>query len=121
VIASRSGSYHEAGHFLLSYLLGFAVESYDVATGSEAASSAVRLDVAAPSGTGSRDHANLDRLAVISMGGIAAEVLAVGDAEGGLADVSQLRALMCAASPPIPARTEQDDKIRWCAAQLNGV
>ena len=40
-------------------------------------------------------------------------MIACGDAEGGLADVSQLRSLMAAASPPITDRLQQDDRVRW--------
>ena len=112
----RRQAYHEAGHFLLCYLLGLAVDTYDVATGGEAASSAVRVGApGAGAGTaeGARSHAVLDQLAVVSMGGVAAEVIAVGDAEGGIADVAQLRALMDVASPPIIDKSEQDDRIRW--------
>jgi hypothetical protein len=47
------------------------------------------------------------------VGGVAAEVIACGDAEGGIADVAQLRALMAAASPPIATKLEQDDRVRW--------
>ena len=38
---------------------------------------------------------------------------ACGDAEGGYTDVAQARALMQSARPPISARSEQDDRIRW--------
>ena len=105
----RRQTYHEAGHFLCGYLCGLSVEGYDTATG-EGASSAVRF---APSATLGDDHAAVDRLAVVSMAGVAAEVLVCGDAEGGIADVNSLRALMSRASPPISGRTQQDDRIRW--------
>lgn len=106
----RRQTYHEAGHFLIGYLLGLEVEGYDAATGA-GASSAVRFSRA--DAVDARSHATLDGLAVLSMGGVAAEVIACGDAEGGIADVAQLRALMAAASPPIATKLEQDDRVRW--------
>jgi hypothetical protein len=101
-------TYHEAGHFLCGYLTGLEVEKYDAATGA-GAGSAVQFG---GSGFG-RDAASLDRLAVVSMGGVAAEVIACGDAEGGIEDVNMLRRLMAGASPPVAGRREQDDRIRW--------
>merc|ERR1711967_177947 len=47
------------------------------------------------------------------MAGVAGEVVACGDAEGGFADVMQLRELMRGASPPLASPREQDEKIRW--------
>ena len=105
-------TYHEAGHFLLGYLLGLECDGYDAATGT-GASSAVSLRLGSAAAADPRSHATLDSLAVLSMGGIAAEVIACGDAEGGIADVAQLRGLMEVASPPISAKTEQDDRVRW--------
>eukprot|EP00966_Prymnesium_polylepis_P324076 7380172-Prymnesium_polylepis.1 len=61
----------------------------------------------------SRTHDVLDGLAVLSMAGVAAEVVACGNAEGGYTDVGQLRALMALATPPIVSSSEQDDRVRW--------
>jgi hypothetical protein len=101
-------TYHEAGHFLCGYLTGLEVEKYDAATGA-GAGSAVQFG----GGSVGRDAASLDRLAVVSMGGVAAEVIACGDAEGGIEDVNMLRGLMAGASPPVSGRRDQDDRIRW--------
>lgn len=100
-------TYHEAGHFLCGYLTGLEVEKYDAATGA-GAGSAVQFG-----GSFGRDAESLDRLAVVSMAGVAAELIACGDAEGGIEDVNMLRGLMAAALPPITVKREQDDRIRW--------
>lgn len=100
--------YHEAGHFLIGYLLGLDVDGYDAATGAGAGSA-----VSFSARTDPRDPAVLDALAVVSMGGVAGEVIACGDAEGGTTDVTQLRALMASASPPLTSRNAQDERIRW--------
>lgn len=105
----RRQTYHEAGHFLVGYLCGLEVESYDAATGA-GASSAVRLG---PGADSSRGHEALDALAVVSMAGIAGEVIACGDAEGGAADVAALRDMCIAASPPLANSRVQDERIRW--------
>ena len=100
-------TYHEAGHFLCGYLTGLEVEKYDAATGA-GASSAVQFG-----GSFGRDAASLDRLAVVSMAGVAAEVITCGDAQGGVEDVNMLRGFMASSSPPIVGRSQQDDRIRW--------
>ena len=50
---------------------------------------------------------------ILAEQGVAAEVIACGDAEGGIEDVNMLRRLMAGASPPVAGRREQDDRIRW--------
>ena len=110
----RRQTYHEAGHFLLGYLMGLQVTGYDAATGI-AAGSNVQFGEAEGGAAlaAARQPDSLDRLAVLSMGGVAAEIVAMGDAEGGVADVAQLRELLEVAVPPIRSRSEQDDRIRW--------
>jgi hypothetical protein len=103
----RRQTYHEAGHFLCGYLVGLEVESYAAATGA-GASSAVRFR-----SLPGRTHDVLDRLAVVSMAGIAAEVIACGDAQGGTADVAGVRELFERATPRVSSRLQQDDRIRW--------
>ena len=106
----RRLAYHEAGHFLVGYLVGLEVDSYDAATGAGGRSSvqfSSRVDTVGAS------HEVLDRLAVVSMAGIAGEVVACGDAEGGTADVQMLRAAMRVASPAVASQSAQDDRIRW--------
>lgn len=105
----RRQTYHEAGHFLVGYLLGLQVVSYDA----DGASSAVRFASSAAGGASALDAEALDGLAVVSLAGVAGEVIACGDAEGGLADLAQLRELCGLARPAVRTREQQDALIRW--------
>ncbi|GKY91923.1 hypothetical protein MPSEU_000163900 [Mayamaea pseudoterrestris] len=58
------------------------------------------------------DEATLDQLAVISVAGVCAEILAFGRAEGGIADLSQLRQLFASAQVEMSER-EVTDRIRF--------
>lgn len=63
---------------------------------------------------GSRGSAEVvDRIAVVSMAGIAAEVIACGDAEGGLSDLAALREVSRLANPCYSRREGQDGLARW--------
>lgn len=50
------------------------------------------------------DDATIDKLTVVSVAGVCAEILAFGDAEGGYADISQLRQLFNSAEPELDER-----------------
>ena len=132
----RRQAYHEAGHLLIGMLLGFQIVSYNAAS-PDGNGAAVRLSPPdASSWDASRglvsdsdeaaagaacEDALLDALLVLSMGGVAAEVLACGDAEGGVADVTQARSFLerkgstgvQSAPTRRAARAKQDDRIRW--------
>jgi hypothetical protein len=54
----------------------------------------------------------LDQLAVISVAGVCAEILALGNAEGGVADMDQLRQIFASAESEISSR-EADNRIRF--------
>lgn len=54
----------------------------------------------------------LDQLCAISVAGVCAEILAFGDAEGGVADLSQLRQIFNSAEEEISER-EYDNRIRY--------
>lgn len=58
------------------------------------------------------DEETLDKLAVVSVAGVCAEILAFGDAEGGVADLSQLRQIFNSANEEIPER-EVENRIRF--------
>lgn len=58
------------------------------------------------------DDATLDQLAVISVAGVCAEILAFGRAEGGIADLSQLRQLFTLAETALSER-EIENRIRF--------
>ena len=58
------------------------------------------------------DHSIIDKLAVVSVAGVCAEILAFGNAEGGLADFSQLRQLFGGAEPELTER-QMENRIRF--------
>ena len=58
------------------------------------------------------DHATIDKLTVVSVAGVCAEILAFGNAEGGYADISQLRQLFNSAEPALGER-EIENRIRF--------
>jgi hypothetical protein len=58
------------------------------------------------------DHETLDQLAVVSVAGVCSEILAFGNAEGGYADLAQLRALFSAAEPELTEK-EMENRIRF--------
>jgi len=58
------------------------------------------------------DHRTVDQLAVVSVAGVCAEILAFGNAEGGVADISQLRQIFAAAEPKLTDR-EMENMIRY--------
>ena len=104
----RRQNYHEAGHFLVGHLLGLEVDEFNTASANGAGAQVTFVSTFMP---GQRTHEVLDPLAVLSMAGVAAEVISCGDAEGGYTDVAQLRGLMELASPAIKDGPQQDDRI----------
>ena len=60
-------------------------------------------------------EAELDQLAVISVAGVCAEILSFGDAEGGVADLSQLRQIFGSADRELSAR-DVDNRVRFALA-----
>jgi hypothetical protein len=58
------------------------------------------------------DHETIDKLAVISVAGVCAEILAFGNAEGGIADLSQLRQVFASAQPELSER-DMENRVRF--------
>ena len=58
------------------------------------------------------DHSTVDKLAVVSVAGVCAEILAFGNAEGGVADFSQLRQIFRSADPELTER-DMENRIRF--------
>ena len=89
-------AFHEAGHVVVGYLAGLPVDA--------------AVSLGEPSDAAGGDA--VDVASVVSMAGIAGEVIGLGDAEGGAADVAQLRELLQQARPGLNRRAA-DDRIRW--------
>jgi hypothetical protein len=58
------------------------------------------------------DHGTVDSLAAVSLAGVCAEILAFGNAEGGVADFSQLRQIFSSAEPELLER-DMENRIRF--------
>lgn len=61
------------------------------------------------------DHRTVDSLAAVSVAGVCAEILAFGNAEGGVADFSQLRQIFSSAEPELTER-DMENRIRYSLA-----
>lgn len=59
------------------------------------------------------DHKTLDELAVISLGGVCAEIIGFGNAEGGVADLNQLRQLFSYAVEPTLTEKQIENRVRF--------
>lgn len=113
---------HEAGHFLVAYLVGvlprgFCLSTWDalqrdglkLQAGTRLCDLAFQREVQ----SGALSSASLDRFCCIALAGVASEVLAFGGAaEGGRDDIQQLDALLTAL-----AFTQKrcDSQVRWTA------
>ncbi len=58
------------------------------------------------------DPATVDKLATVSVAGVCAEIIAFGNAEGGVADFSQLRQIFANAEPELSER-DMENRIRF--------
>eukprot|EP00186_Timspurckia_oligopyrenoides_P001491 CAMPEP_0182445964 /NCGR_PEP_ID=MMETSP1172-20130603/3897_1 /TAXON_ID=708627 /ORGANISM="Timspurckia oligopyrenoides, Strain CCMP3278" /LENGTH=449 /DNA_ID=CAMNT_0024641811 /DNA_START=336 /DNA_END=1685 /DNA_ORIENTATION=+ len=114
---------HEAGHFLVAYLLGACVQGYVLSS-----FEAFQLRVPGQAGTVFSDmkletemknqrltSSSLERFAVILMGGIAAEALRFGQAEGGKSDEEVLIQLLGGAIRPVWPPIAIINYARWAA------
>ena len=116
---------HEAGHFLISYLLGVPIRGC-VTSANEARK---YPDIRGQAGTIFYDYkladelvkqkvtrSSLDRVSVIIMAGIAAEALKYNKAEGGAIDESSLIQFLSSIQPPWNILKIQG-QARWAALQ----
>ncbi|KAG6646119.1 hypothetical protein CIPAW_08G171500 [Carya illinoinensis] len=102
---------HEAGHFLIAYLMGILPKGYTL-TSLEALKKEGSLNVQA--GTAFVDfefvEETLNRFSRIALAGVAAEYLLYGIAEGGLADINKLDMLLKSLAF---TQKKADSQVRW--------
>mmetsp|Transcript_13480 Transcript_13480/g.25925 ORF Transcript_13480/g.25925 Transcript_13480/m.25925 type:complete len:390 (+) Transcript_13480:69-1238(+) len=117
---------HEAGHFLVAYLLGVLPKGYtlssldalrkygalNVQAGTVFCDARFQQEVA----TGKITSSYVDCFSCIALAGVAEEYLLYGQAEGGVSDVAQLDKLMRALNF---SQKKADSQVRW--AVLNTV
>ena len=111
---------HEAGHFLIAYLLGLLPKSYTLSSweafmenrrlnfqaGTTFCDSEFQKEIA----NGKLSSSSLDTFACVALAGVATEWLRYGKAEGGLSDIMQLDNLMRALGF---TQAKADDQVRW--------
>ncbi|PRW59629.1 stress regulated isoform 3 [Chlorella sorokiniana] len=116
----RRVALHEAGHFLIAYLLGLLPRGYtlssldlfirkrqlNVQAGCQFCDSAFQAEVA----SGKLTSSSLDTYSCVALAGVATEWLRFGHAEGGLADVQQLDRLLQALRF---TQAKADAQVRW--------
>ncbi|CAM9136694.1 unnamed protein product [Discosporangium mesarthrocarpum] len=115
---------HEAGHFLLAYLLGCPVQGclLDPFEISKIANSAqggtIFADPAFAKGiqSGRLTRSTVDRFTIVLMAGIAAEAMEYGAAEGGASDEAVLMEVLSTIVPPFKLSQIQQ-QARWAAVQ----
>ncbi|KAM0950667.1 putative peptidase M41 [Dioscorea sansibarensis] len=117
---------HEAGHFLVAYLLGVLPRGYTLSSlealrkeGSlnvQAGTSFVDLEFLEEVATGKVSAKMVNRFSCIALAGVATEYLLFGYAEGGLADIDKLDKLLKSLGF---TQKKADSQVRW--AVLNTI
>lgn len=122
---ARRVALHEAGHFLVAYLLGLLPHSYtltswqaytarrqlNIQAGTRFCDAAFQAEVAA----GRLSASSLDTYACVALAGVATEWLRFGHAEGGLGDMAQLDALLAALKF---TQAKADSEVRWAVLNV---
>eukprot|EP00793_Prasinoderma_coloniale_P002134 PRCOL_00002642-RA len=106
---------HEAAHMLVSYCLGTPVISYSLDLGAEHTDLA-EASLDRPLALKLIDDAELDRLAVMAMAGVAAEGLEYDQVKGGTADLFDLQRLINRARNGLNAE-QQQSIARWAVKE----
>ncbi|CAO2184538.1 unnamed protein product [Urochloa humidicola] len=117
---------HEAGHFLIAYLLGVLPKGYTITSldtlvkqGSlnvQAGTAFVDYEFLEEIDTGKLSAMMLNKFSCIALAGVATEYLLYGVAEGGLADINKLDGLLKSLGF---TQKKADSQVRW--AVLNTV
>ncbi|KAE8010129.1 hypothetical protein FH972_006520 [Carpinus fangiana] len=111
---------HEAGHFLIAYLVGILPKGYTLSSlealnkeGSlnvQAGTAFVDLDFLEEVNAGKLSATTLNRFSCIALAGVATEYLLYGVAEGGLADINKLDMLLKGLGF---TQKKVDSQVRW--------
>eukprot|EP00246_Nothoceros_aenigmaticus_P004584 TRINITY_DN16173_c0_g1_i3.p1 TRINITY_DN16173_c0_g1~~TRINITY_DN16173_c0_g1_i3.p1 ORF type:complete len:315 (+),score=44.36 TRINITY_DN16173_c0_g1_i3:120-947(+) len=117
---------HEAGHFLVSYLVGILPRDYtlssleafrkDGALNVQAGTTFIDFEFQEEVKSGKLSAATLDKFTCIALAGVATEYLVYGVAEGGIGDINQLDSLLKGLGF---TQKKADSQVRW--AVLNTV
>uniref|UniRef100_A0ACD5UUB4 Uncharacterized protein n=1 Tax=Avena sativa TaxID=4498 RepID=A0ACD5UUB4_AVESA len=102
---------HEAAHFLISYLTGLPILGYSLDIGKEHVN-LIDKQLEKLIYSGQLDQKELDRLAVISMAGLAAEGLEYDKVVGQSADLFSLQRFLNRTKPPL-SKEQQQNLTRW--------
>lgn len=102
---------HEAAHFLVAYLLGVPIVGYSLDIGKEHVN-LVDEKLQKRLYSGQLDEKELDRLAVVSMAGLAAEGLRYDKVVGQSADLFSLQRLINRSKPQL-SKDQQQNLTRW--------
>ncbi|KAF8017932.1 hypothetical protein BT93_H2982 [Corymbia citriodora subsp. variegata] len=111
---------HEAGHFLIAYLVGILPRGYSISSldalkkeGSlnvQAGTSFVDFEFLEEVNAGKVSATTLNKFSCIALAGVATEYLLFGCAEGGLADINQLDSLLKGLGF---TQKKADSQVRW--------
>lgn len=108
---------HEAAHFLVAYLLGLPILSYSLDIGKEHVN-LINDKLEKIIYSGQLDAKELDRLAAVSMAGLAAEGLTYDKVVGQSADLFSLQRFINRSKPQL-SKQQQQNLTRW-AVLLSG-
>jgi len=117
---ARRIALHEAGHFLIAYLLGLLPKGYTLSSWDafrrtrrlnfQAGTTFCDAEFQSEVKNGQLSSSSLDVFSCVALAGVATEWLAYGKAEGGLSDIRQLDNLMTALGF---TQAKADDQVRF--------
>lgn len=122
---ARRVDLHEAGHFLVAYLVGILPRDYtlssldayrryralNVQAGTQFCDASFQAEVR----SGRLSSSSLERYACVALAGVVSEYIRFGQAEGGLGDVRQLDALFSALQF---TQKKADGEVRWAVLNV---
>jgi len=125
---ARRVAYHEAGHFLIAYLVGVLPRAYtlssldaftryralNIQAGTQFCDGAFQKEVQ----SGRLSASSLGKYTCIALAGVVTEALRFGQAEGGVGDVAQLDAMLRALGF---TQKKADGEIRWAVLNVAAI